>query len=67
MVLKGTVFSKYKSFVENCFKLMQGQALHAATLGFEHPRSKKRVTFTAPLPEDFEQVLDRWRNYVQYN
>ena len=46
---------------------MKGQALHAATLGFEHPISKKRVTFSAPLPEDFEQVLEKWRNYVQYN
>lgn len=66
-VLKGTIFSKYKSFVENAFKLIRGQALHAATLGFIHPVSGERVQFEAPLPEDFEQVLNKWRHYVQYN
>ena len=65
-ILKGTPFSKYRSFVENCFKLIQGQALHAATLGFIHPVSGERVSFEAALPADFEEVLDRWRNYVQY-
>ena len=66
-ILKGTTFSKYRSFVENCFKCLSGQALHAATLGFIHPVSGEKVFFEAPLPEDFTEVLERWRNYVQYN
>ena len=65
-ILKGTIFSKYKSFVENCFKCLKGQALHAATLGIIHPVSKEQVFFEAPLPSDFDEVLDRWRRYVQY-
>jgi len=66
-VLKGTVFSKYKSFVENAFKMIEGQALHAATLGFIHPRTGEAVRFEVPLPEDFQLVLEKWRHYVQYN
>ena len=65
-VLKGTIFSKYKSFVENAFKLIEGQALHAATLGFVHPVSGEKVFFEAPLPGDFNQLLEKWRHYVQY-
>jgi 23S rRNA pseudouridine1911/1915/1917 synthase len=62
-ILKGTVFSKYKQFVENCFELMPRQALHAQTLGFLHPTLKKQLLFEAPLPHDFETVLDKWRCY----
>jgi 23S rRNA pseudouridine1911/1915/1917 synthase len=62
-ILKGTVFSKYKQFVENCFELMPRQALHAQTLGFTHPTLKKYIGFEAPLPEDFESVLLKWRKY----
>jgi len=65
-IMKGTVFSKYKSFVENCFKCLTGQALHAATLGFVHPVTKEKVFYEAPLPSDFEEVLEKWRRYVQY-
>ena len=65
-VLKGTIFSKYKSFVDNAFKMIQGQALHAATLGFIHPRTGEKVFFEAPLPDDFQEVLEKWRHYVQY-
>jgi 23S rRNA pseudouridine1911/1915/1917 synthase len=64
-VRKGTIFTKYKQFVDNCFKIMPRQALHAATLGFIHPETKEYMKFEAPLPEDFEQVLERWRKYVQ--
>ncbi|HJP62265.1 MAG TPA: RluA family pseudouridine synthase, partial [Mucilaginibacter sp.] len=64
-ILKGTVFSKYKQFVENCFEIMPRQALHAATLGFVHPSKKKPMNFEAPLPQDFEMVLDKWRRYVK--
>jgi 23S rRNA pseudouridine1911/1915/1917 synthase len=63
-ILKGTVFSKYKQFVENCFELMPRQALHAQTLGFLHPTLKKNLLFEAPLPPDFETVLDKWRRYT---
>jgi 23S rRNA pseudouridine1911/1915/1917 synthase len=62
-ILKGTVFSKYKQFVENCFELMPRQALHAQTLGFLHPTLKKQLQFEAPLPPDFETVLNKWRSY----
>ncbi|MCW5909290.1 MAG: RluA family pseudouridine synthase [Chitinophagales bacterium] len=62
-ILKGTIYSKYKQFVENCFEAMQRQALHAATLGFVHPVTKKEMFFESPLPTDFETVLQKWRRY----
>ena len=65
-VLKGTKFSKYKSFVDNCFKLMPRQALHAKSLGFVHPVTQASVQFDSELPEDFQAVLGKWRHYVQY-
>ncbi len=64
-ILKGTVFSKYKQFIENNFKIMQGHSLHAQTLGFVHPDTKEDVFFEAPLPEYFSDVLTRWRRYTQ--
>jgi len=64
-VLKGTVFSKYKTFVDNCFSLLPRQALHAKTLGFIHPTTGEQINFESPLPDDMEQVLDRWRVYVK--
>jgi len=66
-VLKGTVFSKYKAFVQNCFKIIPRQALHAKTLGFIHPTTKKYVKFDSELPGDFNSVLVKWREYVKYN
>ena len=66
-VLKGTVFSKYKQFVDNCFKLMPRQALHAKTLGFIHPASKKFLQFDSELPTDFKEVIEKWENYVKFN
>jgi len=63
-ILKGTTFSKYKQFVANCFQLMPRQALHAQTLGFIHPTTQQYMEFEAPLPADFEAVLNKWRNYV---
>ncbi|WP_374949746.1 RluA family pseudouridine synthase [Mucilaginibacter sp.] len=66
-ILKGTVFSKYRQFVENCFEIMPRQALHAQSLGFLHPTQKKRLHFEAPLPADFEGVLDKWRKYTSAN
>jgi 23S rRNA pseudouridine1911/1915/1917 synthase len=66
-VVKGTVFSKYKQFVDNCFEVMPRQALHAKTLGFVHPHSGKFVQFESELPEDFVQLLEKWEHYVKYN
>ena len=66
-VLKGTQFSKYKSFVENGFKIMPRQALHAKSLGFTHPISGEQVNFDSDLPEDFQSVLTKWRNYVKHD
>lgn len=65
-ILKGTSFSKYKAFVDNCFKIAPRQALHAGSLGFIHPVSKIKMHFEAPLPEDLEQLLLKWEHYVQY-
>ncbi len=62
-ILKGTVFSKYKQFVENCFSLLPRQALHAKELGFQHPQTKEWVHFESPLPMDFQSALDKWREY----
>jgi 23S rRNA pseudouridine1911/1915/1917 synthase len=63
-ILKGTVFSKYRQFVENCFEIMPRQALHAQSLGFLHPSLKKDIYFEAPLPADFKAVLDKWQKYT---
>jgi 23S rRNA pseudouridine1911/1915/1917 synthase len=65
-ILKGTTFSKYKQFVENCFKVLPRQALHAHTLGFKHPVSGEMMRFEAPIPEDMELCLDKWRNYSRH-
>ncbi|HUX84172.1 MAG TPA: RluA family pseudouridine synthase [Chitinophagaceae bacterium] len=66
-IVKGTVFTKYRQFVENCFALIPRQALHARTLGFIHPGTGKAVHFEAPLPEDFQLVLEKWRGYGRRN
>lgn len=66
-ILKGTLFSKYKQYVENCFSLMPRQALHAKSLGFIHPKTNKYIFFETNLPEDFSSVLEKWRHYVQFN
>lgn len=64
-ILKGTIFSKYKQFVENCFALMPRQALHAQTIGFIHPVTRRYLHFEAGLPADFASVLDKWQRYVK--
>jgi 23S rRNA pseudouridine1911/1915/1917 synthase len=66
-ILKGTTFSKYKQFVENCFKIIPRQALHAKTLGFVHPVTKQFLQFDSSLPQDFTDVLEKWDHYVKYN
>jgi len=65
-ILKGTVFSKYKQFVDNCFKIIPRQALHAKTLGFIHPTTKKFMNFDSDLPDDFQGVIDKWEKYIEH-
>ncbi|MBI4648699.1 MAG: RluA family pseudouridine synthase [Bacteroidia bacterium] len=63
-IIKGTTFSKYKQFVDNCFKILPRQALHAKTISFIHPVTKKLMNFDSELPSDMQQVIDKWRNYI---
>lgn len=63
-VLKGTTFTKYKQFVYNTFDLLDGQFLHAKTLGFEHPKNKEFMQFNSELPENYKKVLERWDAYM---
>lgn len=64
-ILKGTIYTKYKQFVENCFALCPRCALHAKTLGFKHPVTGKEMFFESDLPQDMSAVIEKWRNYVQ--
>ena len=63
-ILRGTVFAKYRQFVENCFEIIPRQALHAKSLGFNHPLTGKELYFDSALPPDMEQLIIRWRNYI---
>ncbi|MGC1471902.1 MAG: RluA family pseudouridine synthase [Psychroserpens sp.] len=65
-ILKGTTFSKYKQFVDNCFKILPRQALHAKTLGFMHPTTGKPMSFDSPVPEDMQLCIDKWRHYATH-
>ena len=62
-ILKGTIFNKYKQFVDNCFKIMPRQALHAKTLGFLHPKTNEKMYFDIELPNDFNTCLEKWKKY----
>lgn len=64
VILKGTKFTKYKQFVQNCFNVIPRQALHARTLAFDHPKTGERVSFSSELPEDFMNVIEKWKNYT---
>jgi len=64
-IVKGTIFTKYKEFVDNCFKILPHQALHAYSLGFIHPESQKEIYLEAEMPDYFTQVLDKWRTYTK--
>ncbi len=64
-ILKGTIYTKYKQFVDNCFEICPRCALHAATLGFIHPKTGKEMFFESPLPNDMQQVIEKWRRYVK--
>ena len=65
MILKGTTFSKYKQFIDNCFKIIPRHALHAKELGFVHPTTGKTMMFVSELPNDMTAVLEKWRNYMK--
>lgn len=64
IILKGTTFTKYRQFIENCFKIMPRQALHAKELGFTHPETKVWMQFNSELPEDMTEVIRKWRVYL---
>jgi len=63
LILKGTTFTKYKQFIDNCFKALPRQALHAKTLGFVHPTTGEMMRFDTELPQDFQDCIEKWRNY----
>lgn len=63
-ILRGTTFAKYKQFVHNCFKILPRQALHAKTLGFVHPTTGEEMLFDSELPEDMQEAIQKWRDYI---
>ena len=65
-ILRGTRFSKYKQFVDNAFKILPRQALHARTLSFDHPETGKRMEFNSELPEDMQNLIEKWRHYTKH-
>ncbi|AXO80162.1 RluA family pseudouridine synthase [Olleya aquimaris] len=66
LILKGTTFTKYKQFVDNCFKVLPRQALHAKTLGFVHPTTNKFMSFESAIPDDIQQCIEKWRGYSKH-
>ena len=66
VILKGTIFTKYKQFVQNCFKICSRHALHAKSLGFLHPRTKENMSFDSELPNDMQHLIEKWRNYARH-
>jgi 23S rRNA pseudouridine1911/1915/1917 synthase len=66
-IVRGTKSATYAKFIDNCFDLIPGQALHAKTLGFEHPMSGEFLSFDSPLPSGFDQLLNKWRKYIEPN
>jgi RluA family pseudouridine synthase len=67
LILKGTTFTKYKQFIDNCFKILPRQALHAKTLGFVHPTTGEMKRFDTELPQDFKDCIEKWRGYSKSN
>lgn len=65
-IVKGTVYTKYKQFVDNCFQICSRQALHAKELGFIHPITKEKIIFDSNLPADMEELIQKWRKYSQF-
>lgn len=66
-ILRGINLPKYKQFVQNIFDVLPRHALHAHTLGFIHPTTKKKCSFESPMPEDMSTAVDKWRNYLSNN
>ena len=64
-IIRGNRSSTYKAFIQNCFKVCGRQALHARTLGFVHPKTRKQMDFTSELPEDLQKLIERWRVYMK--
>jgi 23S rRNA pseudouridine1911/1915/1917 synthase len=67
LILKGTTFTKYKQFIDNCFKILPRQALHAKTLGFVHPTTGEMMRFDTELPDDIKELIEKWRGYSKSN
>jgi len=67
LILKGTTFTKYKQFIDNCFKILPRQALHAKTLGFVHPTTGAMMRFDTELPDDMKELIEKWRGYSKSN
>ena len=67
LILKGTTFTKYKQFIDNCFKILPRQALHAKTLGFVHPTTSEMMRFDTELPDDMKELIEKWRGYSKSN
>ncbi len=65
LILKGTTFTKYKQFIDNCFKTLPRQALHAKTLGFVHPATNEYMRFDTEIPQDMKDCIEKWRNYAK--
>jgi 23S rRNA pseudouridine1911/1915/1917 synthase len=63
-ILKGTTFTKYQQFIKNCFRILPRQALHAKSLAFDHPVTGRRLFFDSDLPDDMQQVIEKWRKYI---
>jgi 23S rRNA pseudouridine1911/1915/1917 synthase len=64
LILKGTTFTKYQQFIKNCFRILPRQALHAKSLAFDHPVTGKRLSFDSELPDDMQEVIEKWRKYI---
>lgn|GEM_PF-38193 len=63
-ILKGNKTAKYRQFIDNCFEICPRQALHAQTLGFEHPRTGEELFFEEDMPEDMQKLIEKWRNFA---
>ena len=65
-IVKGTIYTKYKQFIDNCFEIIQRQSLHAKSLGFIHPKTNEPMFFESDLPPDMQQVIEKWRHYAKF-
>jgi 23S rRNA pseudouridine1911/1915/1917 synthase len=65
-ILKGTVYTKYRQFIDNCFAICPRHALHAKNIGFRHPSTGEQVLFESDLAADMESLVEKWRNYVKF-